>query len=178
MKRDDFSAYRRTYETVLVVVLGLIFMVITTQRIGQLRAAAEEVMVAQTVSAIRTGLSQRLIELALRGELDALAALDGANPIEFLDRPPAHYHTLMAPLPPTEMVGYRWYFDPATGMLTYRVANEDALITELERPARLRFQVRVAFTDTNRNARFDAHVDSVTHVDLVALEAYRWRGVK
>ena len=178
MRYTDFADYRRTYETVLVIVLALIFMVLATQRIMELRVAAERVMVAQSVSAFRTGLSQHLVELAMHGDVDALAALHGTNPVEFLREVPKHYHTLSAPLAPEAMQGYRWYFDPASGVLTYRVAHEDELITTLPPPARIRFQVSVHYEDRNNNGRFDSRPDVLKQVDLLPLEPYAWRGVE
>lgn len=174
-RANDFADYRRFFETVLVIILALIFVVIAAKRIYELRVAAEQVGVAHTVGALRTGLSHRVVELALRGETGAMVALAGENPLTFLKDPPRRYVTLEEPLPPEAMLPYHWYFEPTTRVLTYRVGHDDELITALPAPARIRFRVRLDYTDSDRNGRFDPATDVVTHLDFTPLEAYAWR---
>ncbi|MGE0080562.1 MAG: hypothetical protein AB7U81_04635 [Thiohalomonadaceae bacterium] len=176
MKRaNDFADYRRLFETVLVIILALVFVVIAAKRIYELRITAEQVGVAHTVGALRTGLSHRVVELALQGDMGALAGLAQANPLDFLKEAPTRYVTLEGPLPPEDMLPYHWYFEPATGVLTYRVGNEDALITALPPPARIRFRVQLDYADENGNGRFDPKTDVISRLDLVPLEPYAWR---
>lgn len=176
MKRaNDFAYYRRLSETVLVIILVLVLMAVAVPRIQELRAAAEQVAVAQTVSALRAGLSHRILELALRGDLAGLARLAETNPRDFLERAPANYVTLEQPLPPEAMRPYYWYFEPATGVLTYRVGHDEALITALPPPARIRFRVQLDYSDHNGNGLFDPKTDVINRLDLVPLEPYAWR---
>jgi len=177
-RANDFAYYRRFYETVLVIILALVFIAIAAQRIFELRIVAEQVGVAHTVSALRTGLSHRVVELALRQDISALAGLSQANPLDFLNEAPTRYVTLAKPLPPEEMLPYHWYFDPASGVLTYRVGNEEELVSPLPPPARIRFRVQLDYTDRDRNGRFDAGHEVITRLDFVPLEAYAWRAAQ
>jgi hypothetical protein len=159
----------------LVIALVLVFVAIAAQRIWELRVAAEETAVAQVIGAIRTGLGHRVLGLSMRGQISEIARLQEADPAFFLERAPSNYEVLREPLAPEAMRPYRWYFDPASRILTYRVGNEREFASPLGAPARIRLQVQVEYADNDRNGRFDEETDTLFRVNLVALESFRWR---
>jgi hypothetical protein len=169
--RDD---YLRWLELALVVTFIVIFIGVAARRIWELRVAAEQVSVAHTLSVIRVGLGNETVVLAMRGDLEGLARLAEANPADFLDPPPANYETT-AEIAPEAMLPYRWYYDPATRILTYRVGNEEELMTPLAAPARLRFRIQADYVDANHNGQFDRQTETFSGAVLVPLEPYHWK---
>ncbi|GAB4303420.1 MAG: hypothetical protein Kow0096_25490 [Thiohalomonadaceae bacterium] len=166
---------RRLGQLVLVTLLILIFIVIATHRIWELRIVAEQTHVSHTVGALQSAIGIQVVERVLRDGLDSVAAMEHADPMEYLDPPPVNYQRLDGPVPPEQLAPRRWYYEPQQGVLIYRVAHGDYLETELPGPPRLRFQLQLRYEDRNGNGRYDAGSEYLSGVNLVALEPYGWR---
>ena len=164
----------RMLQLAVIVVLITIFITVAIHQIWRLRIAAERVAVMQMVGTLRSAISIEVIHRALHGGLGAIAAMDHADPMLYLRQPPANFEALKGPMSPEEMQPYRWYYEPTSGILTYRVCNGDYLKTTLSGPPRIRFQLQVRYTDVNHNHRFDPGIDTLQEVDLVALDRYSW----
>ena len=166
----------RVGQLVIIAILVLIFIVIAAQRIWQLRIVAEQTHVIHTVGALQSAVGIEVMERVLRGGLAAVADMDRADPMDYLDpdRRPRNYQRLDRPLPPEQMVPHRWYYEPQQGVLTYRVQHGDYLYTALPGPPRIRFQVQLRYDDIDGNGRYDPGIDSLGGVALVPLEPYRW----
>lgn len=166
----------RFLELVLLIILVLIFIRVATRTIWELRVAAEQVSVMHTVGAIKSALGVHVAYTVMKSGADELAPLHKSNPFQFLKEPlPANFELLTQPRAAEELQPYRWYFDAASGVLIYRVGNEEQLETSLPGPARIRFQLQLRFEDRNGNGRFDKGSDTVAALQLVTLEPYRWR---
>ncbi len=165
----------RIGQLAIITLLILIFIVIASRRIWELRIVAEQTSVIHTVGVLQSAIGIQVMERVLRGGLQAVAAMDRANPMEYLDPAPANYQRLDGPLAPEQMIPRRWYYEPVEGLLIYRVEHGDYLDTELPGPPRIRFQLQLRYEDINGNGRYDPASDSLGGVSLVALEPYRWR---
>ncbi|WP_127474655.1 hypothetical protein [Sulfurivermis fontis] len=163
-------------QLVLVTLLILIFIVIATRRIWELRIVAEQTHVIHTVGALQSAIGIEVMKRVLRGGIAAVADMDLADPMDYLDpdRRPRNYQRLGGPLPPEQMVPRRWYYEPQQGILIYRVDHGEYLETELPGPPRIRFQLQLRYEDRNGNGRYDADSDALGGVSLVTLEPYRW----
>lgn len=174
---DHDRAPRRLGQLVVVTLLILIFIVIATHRIWELRIVAEQTHVIHTVGALQSAVGIQVMERVLRDGLNSVAGMEHADPMDYLDpdrRPPNHQR-LDGPLPPEQMVPRQWYYEPQQGILVYRVAHGDYLETELPGPPRIRFQLQLRYEDRNGNGRYDPDGESLGGVNLVALEPYGWR---
>lgn len=173
LARDRLSP--RLFQTVLVTLLILIFIAIATPRIWELRVAAEQTHVMHTVGALHSAIGIQVMERVLRGGLTAVADMERANPMDYLDPPPPNYQRLAGPVPPERLAPRRWYYEPQQGILIYRVAYGEYLDTALPGPPRIRFQLQLRYADRNGNGRYDAGSEDLDGVGLVALEPYAWR---
>lgn len=161
-------------ELAVITLMIVVLLAIAAHRIWQLRIAAEQTAVISMLGSIRSAVGIQTIQRVLHGGLESVAAMDRANPIDFLEPPPASYELLKEPLSPDRMQPYRWYFDASTGELIYRVANADYLQTDLPGPARIRFQLQLRYVDADQNGRFDRGYDTIERIELVELDHYRW----
>lgn len=162
-------------QLVIVTVLILIFIVIAARRIWELRIVAEQAAVIHTVGVLQSAIGIQVMERVLRGGLGTVAGMERANPMDYLDPPPANYQRLDGPVPPEQLTPRRWYYEPQEGILLYRVDHGEYLETELGGPPRIRFQLQLRYDDSNGNGRYDADSESLGGVSLVALEPYGWR---
>lgn len=164
-------------QLVIITILVLIFIVIAARRIWELRIVAEQTSVIHTIGALQSAIGIQVMEHVLRGGLDAVATMERANPMDYLDpaRLPANYQRLDGPLPPEQLAPRRWYYEPQAGILIYRVDNGAHLETGLPGPARIRFQLQLRYEDLNGNGRYDPASEQLGGVSLVTLEPYRWR---
>lgn len=164
----------RSVEALLLVILILVFIWVSTQKIWELRAAAERAGVVSVVGVLRSALGIATAEKVMREGLQAITVLDGSNPMHLLHRPPVNYLGELEAPDPAAVDGHQWYFDTADGTLVYRVKFDDAFGSAVPGPARIRFRIRLGYIDHNRNQRFDPDADTVQTLDLVALEPYHW----
>lgn len=164
----------RLLELVVIVILILIFITVAIHQILRLRVAAERVAVMQMVGSLRTAISIELMHLVLHGTPADIAAMNHADPMLYLQQLPPNFEVLKKPVPPAQLQPYRWYYEPKSGILIYRVGNAEYLDTPLPSPPRIRFQLQVRYKDVNGNHHYDPGIDGLQGVDLVALEPYKW----
>ena len=161
-------------ELVIVIVLISVLLAVAIDRLLAMKAMAERSAVDQVVGTIRSGITIRLAELAMRNKLSDATSLAGANPMLVLSERPQNYlGELFAPNPASLPPG-NWYFDTRDGVLCYLVESADYFQSELPGPARARFSIQPVYEDVNRNGRYDAGVDSLRGFRLAALEPYSW----
>ena len=169
------SAQRnRLLELAVIVILIAIFITVAIHQIWRLRVAAERVAVMQMVGGLRTAISIELMHQVLHGTPADIARMDHADPMLYLQQLPPNFQVLKGPVPPEQLQPYRWYYEPNSGILIYRVGNGEYLDTPLPGPPRIRFQLQVHYQDINGNHHYDPGIDMLQGVDLIALEPYKW----
>lgn len=162
-------------ELLVITILILIFIVMVINRVWPLRIAAERVSMEHMLGTLNSALGIEMVARASHGGLAHMADLEGSNPMNLLDEPPANYIGELQTPEPENIDGYSWYFDRTRKILVYRVANDDYFETELPGPARARFQLRLHYRDSNNNQRYDPGIDTLAALRLEALESYHWK---
>jgi hypothetical protein len=124
---------------------------------------AEKTEVELTMRNIRDGLRYQVADRMIRGRMGELAALEGGNPVRWLEHPPRNYVGERRAANLENPGKGEWCFDPDLKELRYRPRLRSYLAPEL--PV-LRWRVAAVFgTDGNR---------SIESLALVNLEPYRW----
>jgi len=144
---------------VVMVLLALIGGVLL-QRLLYYRAAAERAGFAYNLANLRSALRIESALLLNRGRAADIAALAGANPIRWLDAPPAGYLGEFDQAP-VDTPG-SWYFDRGRRELVYRVAA----LAYLSEPATGELRLQVVGSPAIGATLPSARIELVT--------AYRW----
>ena len=102
----------------LIIVITLVIAAVPDRLVAlmPLRGSAEAAHVATTVGTLRSALGMHVAERIVTDSLDAVAELDGGNPMQLLEQPPASYigevETSGADIPPGS-----WFFETQPGRL-------------------------------------------------------------
>jgi hypothetical protein len=123
----------------------------------------EKTAVELTVLNMRAGLRYQVADRIMKGRTNELLALDGSNPVRWLERPPAGYVGERGCAGPEVIERGEWCFDPDRKELRYRPRLRSNLSPDL--PV-LRWRVVPVFGTTGNRS-----VDSLA---LVNVEPYRW----
>ena len=161
-------------ELVVAVVLIALLVVIAIGRLLALQADAERVTMEAVVGTLRSALGMKVAESIVRYELNGLADLEGSNPMERLAELPVNYLGEIEKPDPDRLADGNWYFDRSERTLVYLVRNKTHFSGGVANPPRARFAIRVAYSDKNRNGRYDAGVDAVEGLRLSPIEPYQW----
>jgi hypothetical protein len=182
------------FELFLFASLVLLLAWFVLERADGLAAAMEKVKLSTTVSQLQTAVQLVAAARVINGDRAALAALEGANPMQFGEAEPAgnrlrpvlpaansllaDTHSYLGELDnpdPRHIAGGKWYYDRQAGVLVYRVENEAYFSTPLIGPKRARFRVMMDYDDLNDNGRYDADTERLTWARLEPLERYSWQ---
>lgn len=134
------------------------------ERLSGMQVDAERVAMEQIVGTLRSALGIKVANYLARGDLDALKALEGSNPMERLSEVPENYLGTLAGPDPGSIEGGFWYFDSGSRRLVYRVRYEDHFSGGVGSPARAQFAIRLVYDGDNR----------LEGVRLAVLEPYVW----
>jgi competence protein ComGC len=149
-------------ETLLVLALVLVFMLLATQRIIELRHAAERVGVQNTIATLQSALGMQMAVIALQQGMPGLAALHHSNPMDLLDPAPVNYQAEQ--LSQDEQAPGSWFFDREARQLVYRLRYPQRLQnSDTGQPDRIRLQLQVFYQD-----------GQVQRVAIEPLHDYRW----
>ena len=165
-----------TLELVIVIILISLLIVIALDRLLSLRVDAERVSVEQIAGTIRSAMGINVAAtVANEGGLQNISRLHRSNPMNLLAETPGTYLGELDNPDPEKIQAGSWYYNKTNRMLVYRVINSGYLETKLKGPARIRFQLRLVFTDNNRNRRYEAGKDDIHGLRLKAVEPYAWK---
>ncbi|MGB1799355.1 MAG: hypothetical protein ACPHLK_00835 [Gammaproteobacteria bacterium] len=68
----------------------------------------------------------------------------------------------------------QWYFDQDDLILFYKLENSEFFNSDLEGPARIRFQIKLNYTDKDDDNFFDPLVDEFISAGLQAIDNFSW----
>lgn len=68
----------------------------------------------------------------------------------------------------------QWYFDQDDYILFYKLENSEFFNSNIQGPARIRFQVKLNYTDKDGDKIFDPLVDEFNSAGLQAVDNYSW----
>lgn len=158
-------------EIMLVVTLVLVFILLASQRILELRQIAERVGVEHTIGSLRGALGIQMTVLVMQQGMDGLAGLHLSNPIDLLEYAPTNYlgesGITAAQQPPGS-----WYFDLQQRELIYRLRFPEKLLNQAaDEPGHIRLQLRVYYDE---NGAEDTAVRTIRQVAIEPLHEYTW----
>ena len=168
-KQNGFTLIELVIVILIVSLLGL-FVV---DRIIAIRSSAEQSAIKQLVGTIKSALGLKVSQLALEGNMPAVAKLDQSNPLDLLSRTPPNYigeknnsQSIVEP-------GV-WYFNNEQKILIYNIRYSEGFKTKLSGVPRIRYKIKLVYNDRNSNKRFDTHYDSIAGLDLIPIEKFSW----
>lgn len=176
MQRNKLSTHQRGFtmlELVVVIIIISIIGLVAVNRFWQWSVMAERASLQTVVGAIRTALGLETSRLALRQQLAKLPDAVDSNPMTLLAQTPDTYIGEINGETQAVQDG-QWYFDAETRLLVYRLKYTDGFSTELDGAPRIRYRIKLIYTDNNRNGRYDRTVDDIGGLDLITAEPYSW----
>lgn len=192
--RDRLGRELSRFELFLVVSVVLLLVWFVLERADGLAVRMEKVRLSTSVTQLQTAVQLAAAARLIDGDREALAALEGANPMQFGEAEPARdrarpivstadnsvadsqsYLGELDNPDPRHIAGGKWYYDRQAGILVYRVENEAHFVTPLIGPKRARFRVMADYDDLNGNGRYDAGTERLTWARLARLERYTWQ---
>jgi general secretion pathway protein G len=114
-------------------VVAAIFTVLAGSALSALlyyEELGEKTEVQLTILNIRAGLRYQLAERMMKGRMHELPALSRANPVAWLERPPAGYAGELAGSEAEPLRRGTWYFDTGRSELRYRPRLRNFLGTD------------------------------------------------
>lgn len=151
-------------ELVAVVCIIAVLATIGIERLWALRIEAERGAMEQVVGALRSAIGIKVASYLSKGDLEAIRALEGSNPMDRLSEVPENYLGTLASPDPASIEGGKWYFDSTARRLVYRVRYEDHFSSDNSSPARAQFAIQLVYDDRNR----------LEGVRLAVLVPYAW----
>jgi type II secretory pathway pseudopilin PulG len=107
------------FEFAIVVIVFALVLAVALQRMGFYQQAGEQAVVQAIQINLRTALSGKVLALQARGAEDQIAALAGANPVEWLEHPPGGYAGVLQAAQAGALPPGSWYFDATHKQLVY-----------------------------------------------------------
>jgi len=162
------------FELIVVVILISILGVVALNRMWGWRIAAERTMIKTVRGNIRSALGLETAQLALHNKLTQLPRLAGSNPFLFLAQAPSDYKGVLNDNNPETQQKGIWYYNPTQKAIIYTLRYNENFKTTLKGLPRIRFRVKLIYSDKNANHRYDADMDAIAGLDLISLDKYEW----
>lgn len=157
---------------IVIVMIGFLGLIILN-RVWKYRVYAEEAVVTATVGNIRSALGLEVAKLAVRGKARDIARLNNTNPMDLMAQRPDNYLGEFDKPEKINQAGV-WYFDKNDHSLNYIVNYIEHFQSNVKGIIRTRHQLKMVYTDNNKNNRFDKGIDDINGLDLVPMEPYKW----
>jgi len=164
-------------EAVIAAILISLLMVIFFGRILKISGAIEREAMQQTVNHISSALNIEALTLIVKGDQEALAQWEGANPMGLLHPPPLQYRGSSNESEALQVSPGSWFFDQEAGLLIYRINHIDQFSGGRAIPERVRFRVEATFNDKNGNLLRDED-EKITGLRFNALDSYSWHAME
>lgn len=160
-------------EMVIVIILISFLGLIILDRVWKYRVYAEEAAVTATIGNIRSALGLEVAKLAVRGQTQKISAFESTNPMILLAQAP---HNYIGEISDSEKIKNKgiWYFDKNDLTLNYIVSYTEQFKSNVSGIKRTRHQLKMVYSDNNKNKRFDKGIDYINGLDLISLEPYKW----
>lgn len=128
----------------MIILVGILFSV-AAWHLLPLRGDAEAAHVATTIGTLRSALGLSLADHVLRGQYQALQALDGSNPMDLMLETPERYAGIVSGRDIGRVPPGHWYFIEESGLLGYRVRFPNYLLDSPADPVHLYWRVVMGF---------------------------------
>lgn len=129
----------------LMVVIALIIVLVLTaiENLLPLMGDAERVTHASTRGALRSAVGMETTVRVLDRAGDGLQAMDGTNPVDWLQAPMSNYAGEISGRSYEDIPPRHWAFDSHTGVLVYRVGFPEYFAGDSMTPSVIRYRVTV-----------------------------------
>jgi len=151
---------------VRAAIVGIVATVLSTIALYYLELG-EKTEVQLTIMNMRSGLRQQIAERLFQGRTSELATLAGANPMQWLERPPENYGGELRSADAERLGGARWYFDVERRELRYRPRLRGHLNPDLQV---LRWRVAPVYGAPRSLEKLGA----IESLSLVEIDHYQW----
>lgn len=146
-------------EFVIALTIIGVLIAMAIERIVPLSADAEVAGVEHIVGVMQSAATIRFAAYMAEGRPQAVQAMAGSNPMDYLTDRPWNYVGEMMP------EAGQWYWDRQAQALVYRVSNKDVLRGGLKDPVRIRFRIALVYGEHGR---------AIEGVRVKAMEPFHW----
>lgn len=164
--RTATQAGRSWLEFAVAAALLAVFAAVLLPVLLKQQALAERTAVEMTIMNMKSGLRYRIAELILAGRTKDIAALAGANPADWLARPPEGYLGETDAVDPPPQGPGTWRFETARRELVYRVNRSDGFTAHDGGEPEIRLRV-VAEPGSLRQG-------ALLGLSIIAVNRYSW----
>jgi hypothetical protein len=144
---------------------------LVSDNLSQYQEAAEKAQMEHTIGALRSGLHIRVVELISNGKEERIATLVGQDPMQWLEKRLSNYAGEANEADPAARLGGNWYFDTASGVLTYWVKTGSRFRPDSRNQKKVRLRIQ---SDVKRVEPNKLQQNKIEGVRLVLLEPYSW----
>jgi len=162
------------FELVVVIILISILASIALNRIWGWRNEVEHTLIQAVSGNIRSALGLETAQLALQNKLDQLSKLAGSNPFSLLAQKPDNYLGELSDTNPNTKQQGIWYYSKEQRVLIYTIKYSQSFKSTLTGQPRIRFKIKLIYSDNNHNRRYDPNVDAIAGLNFLALDKYQW----
>jgi len=166
------------FEFIVVTILIAILVVVALNRMWAWRSEIEQTLIKTVQGNIRSALGIETAQLALYGKLEQLPQLAGKNPFLLLAQIPNNYLGELSDTDPKTQQAGIWYYNTQLKALIYTIEHHYNFRSNLSGQPRIRMMIKLIYTDTNNNQRYDAKVDGIAGLNLISLDTYSWKTTK
>lgn len=106
-------------EFAIVVSVFALLLAVALDKLSFYQQAGEQASVQALQINLRAALAGQVMTLQARGRESEMAALAGANPVLWLQRPPTGYAGELSATQAVGLASGSWYFDPVLHVLVY-----------------------------------------------------------
>ena len=159
MKQISVPPGALKFRLVMTVILVIIFMLVFFNYTHRISVAIERTSIQQTKNIINSTLTVVFASYAVKGELEHLNELNGANPFEYLEiysLLPATYRGDIG----VDQSGDNtsgWYYDEENGLAIYKPLYDDKDYY---------FRIELDFRDVDGSGRFEPAIDQYRRLNF------------
>lgn len=139
-------------ELIIVVILVVVLIAVAMDRLLPLRGDAEAAHVVGTVGSLRSALGIEVAGLLVHEGAQAVASLEGSNPMRLLAERPENYLGEMGGVNPAVLPRGAWYFDADDGKLVYLVRYTEYFRSGIPGEPRLAYRIELVHNERNELA--------------------------
>jgi len=159
MKQISVPPGALKFRLVLIVILVIILILVFFNYTSRISVAIEKTSIQQTKNIINSTLMVVFASYAVKGELERLNELNGANPFEYLENYsllPVTYRGDIGVDKSTDS-SPGWYYDGVNGIAIYKPLYDDKDYY---------FRIELDYRDVDGSGRFEPAVDQFGRLSL------------
>jgi len=129
MRQRGFSLF----EFAIVAAVFALLLGVALGRMGWYQQAGEQASLQAIQINLRAALSAQVMALQAQGREAEVAALAGANPVLWLERPPSTYAGVLSATQAQSLAAGSWYFSQEERILVYVLSRQETSLNSAAR---------------------------------------------